>query len=65
MNPAYVRLVVYVLSSIFNLIPASWVGLVQYDSATMMLTISVEGLAVAIVSGYVMSAAILSKWGKK
>lgn len=65
MNPAYVRLVVYVLSSIFNLIPASWAGLVQYDSATMMLTISVEGLAVAIVSGYVMSAAILSKWGKK
>ena len=65
MNLVYVRIIVYVLSVVAGFIPASWAGFVSYSEATSSLTVSLEGLAMAIVTGTVGSFAVFKKWGTK
>lgn len=63
MNIVYVRLVLYVLSILVGMIPASWAGFVVYNEAAHTLTISIEGLAVAFVTAVIGSLGIFKKWG--
>jgi hypothetical protein len=61
----YVRILVYVLSILAGLIPAGWAGFVAYNEAAGTITISIEGLAIAIVTGLGGSLAIFKKWGTR
>lgn len=68
MNPmhvTWVRVVLYVLSTVLAMLPASWAGLVAFDPETNMLMLSVPGIAAAVVTGLAGSAAVFSKWGIK
>jgi len=44
MNPVYIRLIVYVLSTLAGLMPAAWAGFAAYDAVAGTVTISIEGL---------------------
>lgn len=65
MENVYVRLLIYVLSIVFGMIPAAWAGWISYDEASQMLQISVSGLAVAIVGGLGLTGAVFARWGIK
>lgn len=64
-DPVYIRLVAYVLSTLLAMIPASWAGWVSYDAATQMLQVSVPGLATAITGGLASALAVFRVWGTK
>lgn len=65
MNSVYVRLLVYVLSTVAGMVPAGWAGWVSYDEAAQLVQISLPGLAAAIAGGLGLSGAIFAKWGIK
>lgn len=65
MNPVYIRLILYVLSTLAGLIPAAWAGWVSYDAATHVLSVNVEGLLMALAGGLTVSGGIFAKWGVK
>ena len=65
MNAVYLRIALYITSTLLGMIPASWAGYVAYDVAANTLTISVEAMVIAIVSGIVMSGGIFRRWGVK
>lgn len=65
MNPVYIRLIAYVLSTMFGMIPAAWAGWVSYDAAAQVVQISVPGLAAAVGAGLALTSAIFARWGKK
>lgn len=64
MNLVYLRLLIYVLSTLAGMIPAGWAGLVSYDATAGVLVISLEGMAAAVAVGLGGSVAILRRWGK-
>lgn len=64
-NLVYIRLIAYVLSLLAGMIPAAWAGFVSYSEAAGTVTISLEGIATAIVTGLLGSLAIFKKWGVK
>lgn len=64
-NLVYIRLVAYVLSMIAGAIPAAWAGFASYSEAAGTVTISLEGLAVAIVTAFAGSFTIFKLWGTK
>jgi len=63
MNNVYVRLVLYALSTVAAMIPASWAGYIVYDATSQMLQISLPGLAAAIVGGLGLSSVVFRRWG--
>lgn len=65
MNPVYIRLLAYVLSTLFGMIPAAWAGWIAYDAVAQTVTVSVPGLATALATGIAVSGAIFRKWGVK
>lgn len=65
MNPVYVRLALYVVSTLLGMIPASLAGYVSYNAATYALTIDVQAVVIALFAGFAMSAGILNRWGVK
>lgn len=62
-NLVYIRIVAYVLSTLAGMIPAAWAGFVAYDAVAGTVTVSIEGLAVALVTAIVGSLAIFKRWG--
>ena len=65
MNAVYIRLALYVISTLLGMIPASFAGYVSYDAATYALTIDVQAVVIAIFAGFAMSAGVLTRWGVK
>lgn len=65
MNPVYLRLALYLASTVLGLIPAALAGYVAFDQATNMLSINVEGLITALFGGSLITTGIFAKWGKK
>ncbi len=65
MNAVYVRLALYVISTLLGMIPASLAGYVSYNAATYALTIDVQAVVIAVVAGFAMSAGVLRRWGVK
>ena len=65
MNAVYIRLALYVVSSMLGMIPASLAGYVSYDATTYALTIDVQAVVIAIFAGFAMSAGVLNRWGVK
>jgi undecaprenyl pyrophosphate phosphatase UppP len=65
MNPVYLRLGLYVLSSAIAAIPAAYAGLITYDMARDVLTMKPMGIVSALVGGGAISGGIFAKWGTK
>ncbi len=65
MNPVYLRLGLYVLSSSIAAIPAAYAGLITYDMARDVLTMKPAGIFSALIGGGAISGGIFAKWGKK
>jgi hypothetical protein len=65
MNPVYLRLLAYVISGFAVMIPAEWAGFVAYNADAQTITLSVQGLAAAIVGGMGISSGVFALWGKK
>lgn len=65
MQSVYIRLALYVASTLLGLIPGAALGWVSYDAATHILTVNVEGALTALMTGLIGSAGIFRKWGVK
>lgn len=65
MNPVYIRLLAYVLSTLAGMIPAAWAGWISYDRAAEMLHISLPGLATAVIAALSLTLAVFGRWGTK
>lgn len=65
MNNVYVRLILYVLSTVLAMVPAAWAGFVTYDAAHQLVTISLPGLASMIATALAGSAGVFKVWGVK
>lgn len=63
MPAIYIRLIVYVLSTLAGMIPAAWAGWITYDAAAGMLHVSIEGLVGAIAAGLALSGGVFARWG--
>ena len=61
----YVRIVAYVLSLLAGMIPAAWAGFASYDAVAGTVTVSIEGLAIALLTAFAGSMAIFKRWGKQ
>ena len=61
----YVRITAYVLSILAGLIPAAWAGWASYDAVAGTVTVSIEGLAIALVTAFAGSMAIFKRWGTR
>lgn len=61
----YVRIVAYVLSLLAGMIPAAWAGFASYDAVAGTITVSIEGLALALVTAFAGSLAIFRRWGTR
>ena len=64
-NIVYIRIVAYVLSTLAGLIPAAWAGWASYDAAAGTVVVSIEGLALALVTAFAGSLAIFKRWGTR
>lgn len=64
MQSVYVRILLYVLSSMLALVP---LGVAQYgvsiDAEAMRITVDLQVLVPAVFAGFAMSAGILKRWG--
>jgi len=65
MNAVYIRIFVYVLTTVLGMLPASWAGFAGFDPATGIFWVSIEGLATAIAAGFAASVAVFQRWGVK
>lgn len=61
----YVRIVAYVLSLVAGMIPAAWAGFASYDAVAGTVTVSIEGLALALVVAFSGSLAVFKRWGTR
>lgn len=67
MNPVYIRLLVYIMSTVLGSIPAvalGWFGY-QFLDGMIHITISLEGAATALLSAIGISGGVFKIWGKK
>lgn len=64
MQSVYVRILLYVLSSMLALVPLS---IAQYgvaiDAENLRITVDLQALVPAVFTGFAMSAGILKRWG--
>ena len=65
MNAVYIRLALYLASTLLGMIPASFAGWVSYNAGTHLLSVNVEGLLTAIVAAIAVSGGVFAKWGVK
>lgn len=65
MNPVYLRVAIYILSTLLGMIPAAWAGFISYDAASQVLSVSVPGLVTAVAAGLTVSGGVFAIWGKK
>jgi hypothetical protein len=65
MNPVYLRVILYLLSTVLGMIPAAWAGFISYDAATQVLSVSVPGLVTAVGAGLTLGGGVFAIWGKK
>lgn len=67
MNPVYIRLLVYIMSTVLGSIPAVALGWFSYQFLDGMIhiTISLEGAATALLSAIGISGGVFKIWGKK
>lgn len=63
MNNVYVRVTIYVLSTLLGMIPASAAGLVWVEGD--VLSVSISGLVTAVSTGGALSAGVFKWWGTK
>ena len=67
MNNVYVRLIVYILSTVLGSVPAVALGWFSYQFLDGMIhvTVSLEGAAMALLSAVGISGGVFKVWGTK
>jgi len=67
MNNVYVRLIVYILSTILGSVPAVALGWFSYQflDGNILVTVSLEGAATALLSAVGISGGVFKVWGTK
>ena len=67
MNNVYVRLTVYILSTILGSVPAVALGWFSYQflDGNINVTVSLEGAATALLSAVGISGGVFKVWGTK
>lgn len=67
MNNVYVRLIVYILSTILGSVPAVALGWFSYQflDGNINVTVSLEGAATALLSAVGISGGVFKVWGTK
>lgn len=63
MQSVYLRVALYVFSTVFGMIPAAWAGWVSYDAASYRLVIDIQAVAIAVFAGSGLSLGVLRRWG--
>lgn len=67
MNNVYVRLIVYILSTVLGSVPAVALGWFSYQFLDGMIhvTVSLEGAATALLTALGISGGVFKAWGTK
>ncbi len=67
MNNVYVRLIVYILSTVLGSVPAVALGWFSYQflDGNILVTVSLEGAATALLSAVGISGGVFKVWGTK
>ena len=67
MNNVYVRLLVYILSTILGSVPAVALGWFSYQflDGNILVTVSLEGAATALLTALGISGGVFKAWGTK
>ena len=67
MNNVYVRLLVYILSTILGSVPAVALGWFSYQflDGNINVTVSLEGAATALLTALGISGGVFKVWGTK
>ena len=65
MNAVYIRIVVYVLSTVLGMIPAAWADFVAFNADTGTLVVQIEGLVIAVTGALAASSLVYRIWGDK
>ena len=67
MNNVYVRLLVYILSTILGSVPAIALGWFSYQflDGNILVTVSLEGAATALLTALGISGGVFKVWGTK
>ena len=67
MNNVYVRLIVYILSTVLGSVPAVALGWFSYQflDGNILVTVSLEGAATALLSAVGISGGVFKIWGTK
>lgn len=67
MNNVYIRLIVYILSTILGSVPAVALGWFSYQflDGTIHVTVSLEGAATALLTAIGISGGVFKVWGTK
>ena len=67
MNNVYVRLIVYILSTILGSVPAVALGWFSYQflDGNINMTVSLEGAATALLTALGISGGVFKVWGTK
>ena len=67
MNNVYVRLIVYILSTILGSVPAVALGWFSYQflDGNINVTVSLEGAATALLTALGISGGVFKVWGTK
>ncbi|MFC3180445.1 hypothetical protein [Cypionkella sinensis] len=65
MNPVYIRLGLYVLSTVIAALPAAYAGLITYDMAADVFMVKPVTLLTSLLGGGVITGGIFGKFGKK
>ena len=67
MNNVYIRLIVYILSTILGSVPAVALGWFSYQflDGNILVTVSLEGAATALLTALGISGGVFKVWGTK
>lgn len=67
MSNVYIRLLVYIISTLLGSVPAVALGWFSYEfvNGLIHITISVEGAATALLTAIGISGGVFKIWGKK
>ena len=67
MSNVYVRLIVYILSTVLGSVPAVALGWFSYQflDGNILVTVSLEGAATALLSAVGISGGVFKVWGTK
>lgn len=65
LQPVVLRLLIYILSPLIGLVPASFAGAVSLDTAHGILAVNFPAMVTAGLSAVAVTGGVFAKWGTK